>query len=98
MRRQFPFTPIILWSRHQTLAEQVLPDVVDGDTGRQRLLRRDQPAGQIQPIRFSATRDQFRKERRNTRIDFRARVKKTAPLMNAGDTLRRFQSGDIAFR
>ena len=77
----------IVRSRDQPLSEQVLPDPIDSNTSRQRILLVKQPPREIPPIRFLAASIENRQDGRRARMDF-----VSVPSVDAADMHKRVTS------
>src|SRR5208282_3421929 len=68
--------PEIVAGLYKAHAKELLPEAVHGDTGRQGMLRRDEPTGQIEPVgrAVGVSFLQWRQDGGHTRLDFLARL------------------------
>ena len=67
MRRRLARGPEVIGRADQTDAEKLAPDVIDRDTAGERMLRRDEPFGEIQTVRLLLHGLCHRRQSRKTR-------------------------------
>ena len=93
MRRRIAEEAEVIDGGDEAAAEEVLPDVVDCDAGRERVGGIYKPAREIEPVGSGAARAQRRQDGRCARLHFVARLLIFAAEVDARLALMRDQNG-----
>lgn len=98
MRRRFAEEAEVIDGGDEAAAEEVLPDVVDCDAGRERVGGIDEPAREIEAVGPGAARGQRRENGGRAGLHFVAELLILAAEVDAGFALVRDENGRGSFR